>query len=171
MNYYAGIGARRTPPEILELMEQLGYWLAEDDCVLRSGHAPGADQAFERGCGQAFGAAEIYLPWDSFERNVAIASSAEVVRFPSKGAFHLAEKFHPSWSQLSGGGRSLMARNCHQILGHDLQTPARFVLAWTPGAAMTGGTGQALRLAMAHDIRVFNLAVPAVESTCRGWVL
>ena len=34
---YAGIGARRTPRDVLELMRLIGARLAERGCVLRSG--------------------------------------------------------------------------------------------------------------------------------------
>ena len=57
--FYAGIGARATPPEILSLMTRAAFALTKRGYVLRSGHAIGADSAFERGAGEA---AEIYLP-------------------------------------------------------------------------------------------------------------
>ena len=31
-------------------------------------------------------------------------------------------------------------------------------MCWTPNAAISGGTGQALRIARAHSIPVYNLA-------------
>lgn len=170
MHFYAGIGSRKTPIEMLELMEQLAYWLADDNCVLRSGHAPGADQAFERGAAYAHGPAEIFLPWQRFEAQVLTAKEAKVYPFPSKLSYEIAEFYHPNWEALSKGGRMLMARNVHQVLGYDLEHPIRFVLCWTPGGAVTGGTGQALRIAEDHDISIFNLAIPEVETICRGWV-
>ena len=42
---YTGIGSRETPEEVLKDMKKLGYILAENGWSLRSGHAPGADQA------------------------------------------------------------------------------------------------------------------------------
>ena len=76
----------------------------------------------------------------------------------------MAAAHHPAWERLGRGARSLHARNCHQILGRDLDDPVSFVVCWTPDGATThpgpstGGTGQALRIAAAHDIPVFNLA-------------
>jgi hypothetical protein len=52
----------------------------------------------------------------------------------------------------------------HQILGRELDDPACFVVCWRPDGATTapgpstGGTGQALRIAVAQHIPVFNLA-------------
>ena len=55
---YAGIGSRRTPPELLDEMEVLGRQLAIADYVLRSGGAKGADSAFERCCDAVKGVKE-----------------------------------------------------------------------------------------------------------------
>ena len=57
--FYAGIGARATPPEILSLMTRAAFALTKRGYVLRSGHAIGADSAFERGAGRD---AQIFLP-------------------------------------------------------------------------------------------------------------
>jgi hypothetical protein len=43
---YAGIGARHTPPDVLALMHRIAGALAQRCWVLRTGGAPGADQAF-----------------------------------------------------------------------------------------------------------------------------
>lgn len=159
---YAGIGSRSTPVEILDTIEQLARRLRERGYTLRSGHAPGADQAFERGAGTA---AEVYLPWPTFENTVPCASQYTQPR-PSPAAVQMAASHHPAWERLAGGARALHARNCHQILGADLNNPVHFVVCWTPDGATTqptretGGTGQALRIAAAHSIRVFNLALP-----------
>jgi predicted Rossmann fold nucleotide-binding protein DprA/Smf involved in DNA uptake len=59
---YAGIGSRRTPSEILELMKEIGSKLEIEGWLLRSGGAPGADQAFEAGISKDE-AKQIWLPW------------------------------------------------------------------------------------------------------------
>ena len=46
---YAGIGSRRTPPEILRLMERMALILSGAGYTLNSGGAKGADSAFENG--------------------------------------------------------------------------------------------------------------------------
>jgi predicted Rossmann fold nucleotide-binding protein DprA/Smf involved in DNA uptake len=58
--FYAGIGARETPDDVLHLMYLLGRKLATDGYVLRSGHADGADLAFEKGCDSVNGRKEIF---------------------------------------------------------------------------------------------------------------
>ena len=161
MRCYAGIGSRRTPEPILAICQQIAHALAARGWRLRSGHAPGADQAFEHG---AAGAADIFLPWPAFESATPVLG--RTFSEPAPAAFDLAREHHPNWAALRRGGRALHARNCHQILGWTLQDPASFVICWTPDGSLdghgrdTGGTGQALRLCVAHDVPVFNLARP-----------
>lgn len=168
--FYAGIGSRKTPQHILDLMEQLGYWLAYDGMVLRSGHAPGADQAFERGVIQADGPAEIFLPWRSFESGVPLPKRASVFDAPTPEATEMAGDHHPAWGRSTRPVRALHARNCHQILGYGLRQPVLFVLCWTPGARKQGGTAQAIRIAEANEIPVYNLADPQILDTAQSWV-
>jgi hypothetical protein len=134
--------------------------------VLRTGMATGADQAFYRGA-SARGPLELYLPWPTFEAGAYSPtddSGRLVLGEPSPAAYELAARFHPAWSRLTQGVRALHARNCHQVLGADLATAARFVVCWTPDGSVNGrgrrvgGTGQALRIAHHHGIPVFNLA-------------
>jgi predicted Rossmann fold nucleotide-binding protein DprA/Smf involved in DNA uptake len=61
--YYAGVGSRQTPENILHLMTRIAMRMAELGWVLRSGGAKGADYAFEKGAGDK---KEIYLPWRGF---------------------------------------------------------------------------------------------------------
>jgi hypothetical protein len=156
---YAGVGSRRTPPDVLALMTKVARTLRRQGWTLRSGHAPGADQAFEAGAGAD---AEIYLPWPSFETGVS-THGAKVIPRPSDVAFEVAEQYHPFWLGLGKASRSLHARNMHQVLGEWLETPSAFVICWTPDGSLdgsgcgSGGTGQALRAAAAEDVHVFNL--------------
>mgnify|MGYP000881575594 FL=1 len=150
MIYYAGIGSRETPTEILNLFESIGYYLAQNNFILRSGHAKGADQAFECGCDKANGKKEIYLPWKGFED-----SNSNLIVQQGK-AYEIAEKFHPYWHNLSEGAKKLQARNSHQILGKDLNTPCQFVVCWTKSGKGKGGTGQAIRIAKHYEIPIFD---------------
>lgn len=164
---YAGIGSRRTPPEILGLMMRTADALWAQGYTLRTGHAPGADQAFEAGIPESWPHAEVYLPWPSYEAGAPINADV-VIDHPSREARALAQHFHPAWDRLTSGGQALQARNSYQILGPNLSAEERskFVLCWTPDASLdghgpnTGGTGQALRLAVAYNVQVFNLARP-----------
>lgn len=152
IRYYAGIGSRETPDTVGLLMTSIAESLAERGYVLRSGGAPGADTFFEQGAPKEL--REIYLPWPGFNGN-----SSPLHKVTSQ-AMSVAKRFHPNWERLSDAGKKLMARNAYQILGKDLRTPVEFVVCWTPGGKVIGGTGQALRMAKRLEIPVFNLAVP-----------
>lgn len=157
---YAGIGSRRTPPEMLERMKSIAKRLAQRGYALRSGAADGADAAFEEGCLQVAGKAEIWMPWPGFNNH-------EDTKFmPSPAHSEMAKSLHPNWDRLTRGPRALHSRNVGQILGADLKTPVDFVVCWTPDGCEseasrnrdTGGTGTAIALASRHGIPVFNLA-------------
>lgn len=157
---YAGIGSRRTPADVLALMRMLARRLASAGWLLRTGGAPGADQAFQVGAEQADGRVELYLPWPGFEG----FEQATLVR-PSRRAYDIAAEHHPAWENLRRAARALHARNSHQILGRALDRPCSFVVCWTDDASLdgesgsAGGTGQALRIASRYGVPVFNLAV------------
>ena len=145
---YAGIGSRETPEWAIGTMKRLGVYFASSGYVLRSGGATGADSAFESGCDEANGKKEIYLPWQNFENN-----KSDLFRL-SECVVQLASEFHPHWNKCSSGARKMHSRNCYQVLGIDLETPADFIICWTKG---TGGTEQALRIAKFFNIPIFNL--------------
>lgn len=156
MKNYAGIGSRSTPPEVIRLMERIGGRLAELGWTLRTGGAPGADQAFERGARARGGAVEVYLPWPGFE---GYRRGRVTLEEPDLRAFPIAAELHPAWARLSPGAQKLHARNCHQVLGRGLDDPVAMVVCWTPGGDLVGGTAQAMRLAQRLGVPVINLAV------------
>ncbi len=154
MRYYAGIGSRETPPGVKPMIHEVSSFLSKMGFILRSGGAPGADTMFEEACE---GEKEIYLPWKGFNRNESElfmdVISPELV-LKSK---EIAKKFHPNWNALTEASKKLMCRNTFQILGKDLNTPASFVVCWTQGGTINGGTGQAMRIAKDLKIPIFNL--------------
>lgn len=148
--YYAGIGSRETPLDILDYFEKLGAFFSIKGIKLRSGHAGGSDMAFENGCDKVKGDKEIYLPWNGFNGS----NSKLVVSNPK--AFEIAQKYHPYWHNLKQGAQKLQARNSHQVLGQDLETPSAFVICWTKKGKGSGGTGQAIRIAKDYNIPIFD---------------
>lgn len=148
---YAGVGSRNIPEAVFGELYDYGKALAKRGFTLRSGSADGSDTAFERGARDGGGRMEIFRAEDAVGDAAAMA---------------LVEKHHPAPQALYGRVRLLMARNSYQILGRGLDSPALFVLCWTPDGAEvvtrreTGGTGQAIRLAVAHGIPVFNFQRP-----------
>lgn len=148
---YAGIGSRETPPDVLRHMFEIGRQLAQAGWTLRSGAAAGADSMFEGGAIAAGGGREIFvIEPDGDPTHVVPEFDAALI--------HLAREHHPRWHALGSDGRKLHARNGCQVLGLDLLSPADCVICWTPGGKAGGGTGQAIRVAMAHHIPVYDLA-------------
>ncbi len=167
---YAGIGSRETPVDILADMRRIGEALAARGFTLRSGGADGADLAFEEISPGVIAPKgnrprEIYVPWKGF--NLPPAKKAFDDRlFPGNSsadrsitarAQDIAARAHPAWQHCSPGAKSLHTRNVHQVLGMKLDSPVRFIIAWTKDGGPTGGTGQAIRIANDLEIPVLNL--------------
>lgn len=162
MLYYAGIGSRSTPEDVLGMMTNIGQQLA-DVWTLRSGFADGADKAFAYGTEQADGKMENYLPWAGFngapdddDRFIVMSQVANSIWHQ---AYELSAKYHPNWEACSQAARKMHTRNVFQVLGHDLKTHSHMVVCWTPRGSGSGGTGQAIRIARAYGIPVFDLAL------------
>lgn len=145
--FYTGVGARRTPQSILDVMARLADKLEKSGFTLRSGGAAGADRAFERGCTVK----TIFYARDCTTQAMAIAA-----------------KYHPAWERCSEFARKLHGRNAFQVLGRNLDTPSEFLVCWTPDGCLshktrtirTGGTGTAISIASDRGVPVFNLARP-----------
>lgn len=151
MKKYAGIGSRKTPENILETMKLIGKFLAERDFILRSGHADGADIAFEKGCDMVNGTKEIYIPWKGFNG----ANNSAIVPVFTKSLEDFSSKFHPKWNILTPPARKLIMRNSCQIFGLSGDDPVEFIICWHNNS---GGTMQAVRIAEFYQIPVINLA-------------
>lgn len=144
---YAGIGSRETPIEIQHIMTLTAQHLQREGWMLRSGHARGADRAFERPVLEAN--REIYTT-QSFGKN-GCASFAD--------CWQVAKPFHTNPERLDDYSKRLHARNAMQILGASLQSPVQLVICWTKDGKPSGGTSTAIHIAQAHRIPVLNLAV------------
>lgn len=155
--YYAGIGSRQTPADVLTTMTRWARNLYGDGWILRSGRAVGADRAFESGV-------PIQLPIRPFVvqgKEIFTPKDGDI----SPAAYDLAATIHPAWHLCSEYAKACHARNCYQVLGRDLETPVAFVLCWTPCGSEceastnrdTGGTRTAIVLASRRSIPVFNL--------------
>lgn len=145
--HYAGIGSRKTPKNILNMMTKIAEYLANKNYVLRSGGASGADTAFEGGADLKV----IFIPWRGFNGH-----KCPVIALTNE-AIQMAQQYHPAPQNLSEGALKLMARNCYQVLGTNLKCPVNFVICWTPDGKASGGTGQAIRIAQDYNIKVYNL--------------
>jgi len=162
MKFYAGIGSRKAPQNILDFLTKIAGLLGQRGYVLRSGGARGCDTFFERGVGH------FDIPPNSggLDKRKEIFTSRDAEAW----AFDLVPKYLPtdrspylfnSWSPYVKG---LLARNMMIILGRDGNSPVDFVVCWTPPGdyqtSAVGGTGYALRLAQDRGIPIYNLGYP-----------
>ena len=74
----------------------------------------------------------------------------------------LAEKHYRAqgrapWKRMKLNTQKLFARNGHQVLGLNLDLPSDFVICWTKDAEYVGGTRQAMYIADAYSVPVYNL--------------
>lgn len=156
VRYYTGVGSRQSKDNVVlkDKIFRVARILALERFILRSGHAEGSDKAFEDGCIDVSGLREIYLPWKGFN------GSSSHLEKPLPEAYVIAEGVLPHWHNLTPTHRALHARDAHQVLGGDLKTPSEFLVCWTPGGRVVGGTATAIRVAVANKIPVYNLGSP-----------
>ena len=150
--FYTGVGSRETPLDIQRQMIGFASVLESWDFILRSGHAKGADIAFERGvlndCNKKIYSAgtKMEVDDDTWKKSVAIA----IAHHPNPGA---AMKYI-----------ALIGRNPFQVLGDDLKTKSDFVICWTANGKDVGGTGTTMRIATAYIIPIYNMfSIPSKE--------
>lgn len=175
----AGIGRRAAPADALERCQRVGELCRELGLWLRTGHAEGADYAFECGARER---SILYLPAPHFGLKSRPLKSPHIVSLPGRGfkgtwrrpdsaAVQRAEqnlkKYHPFSDKLEGFSKLLQVRNDFIIFGAKATVKAvDLVLYWAkPNARgqVTGGTGQALRLAQGHGIPCLNLDELSVD--------
>lgn len=168
--YYAGIGPRAIDKITESNFILIGERLAQMGRILRSGAAPGSDNAFEIGCIRANGRKEVYLPWNGFEgRKTEPECGYMSINYDLKDELdRLVSTFHPK-QDLSQGIKKMMMRNCHQVLGYYLKTLIKFVITSAKDLKFDtnnkicnckGGTGFAVRLAHSLHIPIYSLNVP-----------
>lgn len=187
---YAGIGSRKTPKDILKLMEKIGEKLAKNGWILRSGGAIGADTAFENGAKKVNDLAEIYTPenFDKSKENIAFCDSY-LLPIIDKGR---------DFKKFGYGTKLLLRRNVHQILGKPIATPCslnslkevcgldnnwinvndlnpvKFVIFWMPTEDIWdengGGTRYAVRIADKLNIPLFNLKNEKDKKRLEEWL-
>lgn len=155
--FYAGIGSRDIPNDIKNIMGKIASNLEDRGFTLHSGNADGSDIAFARGVKWR---SKIFLPWVDFNlkyQEELPDHDYYVVGDDDLDANDSVLVYHPN-KKLERDSKTwkFMRRNYRQVVRDDAF--ASFVICWTHGAEVMGGTGQAMRIAMANNIPVINLA-------------
>lgn len=147
ISLYAGIGSRKTPKPILDIMRWFAMTMGEKGVMLRTGGADGADAAFFEGVKQ------FDYPYDIIRPEHA-----------TREARRLASQFIPHWNTLNEWGKNAHGRNAMIVLGHSLAMPVDLVVCWTPNGFPIGGTATGILIAKNYEIPIINLAVDPVQA-------
>lgn len=168
---YAGIGARKTPPDVLELMQNIAFYFAKQNKHLRTGNAEGADYAFMKGVNQCTGyEVSLYLPWPTYRKDYIQSTNGICVQEPSKEAIHFAGFYHTAWEKCGENARKFHGRNAQIIMGSMLVDPVDIVICYSE-SDIKGGTAMGIQIAKAHQIPVYNLYYEPIRAFFRGWML
>lgn len=166
MKYYTGVGTRDCPPWAKLIAALVAVEMYDRGFILRSGHARGMDISFEKGHDFHAQGGEvrkrIYLPREGFEGGV---SDEYTTSYIHPHAYVIAKRIHPNWKACDEFSRNAHARNCHQVLGDDLNTPSTVLFCYTHEGLAEGGTRTAIILAQEVGIPVFNFGTPGQDIT------
>ena len=172
---YAGVGSRRTPPDVLRAMSDIAQSLGEAGVALSTGGADGADRAFETGALRTDAPITVHTPWPGYngyrpgrdpETDIDVVHPSSTETLQGHRYADLAQEHHPYWNRCSRGARALFLRNVSILAGalddDGENLPVRAVIAWTPNGLPVGreagGTGHTLRTAASLDIPCINLS-------------
>ena len=172
---YAGVGSRRTPPDVLDSMSDIAQTLGDAGTALSTGGADGADKAFETGALRTDAPITVHTPWPGYngyrpgrdpETHIDIVHPTSTERLEGRTYADLAREHHPYWQRCSRGARALFVRNVSILAGafddDGRPLPVRAVIAYTPNGLPVGreagGTGHTLRTAASLDIPCVNLS-------------
>lgn len=145
---YAIIGTRKPDEAQIEVAKTLAFAIS---CLrrfkVRTGAAYGIDKIAMEGTGGRN--LEVYLPWESYNRDIIPPQATVVVYDPKVHVSWTAsvKRFHPNPFILSHGATCLHARNFGIVSG------CKGVIA-LPDETGGGGTGQGIRIAKALGIPI-----------------
>lgn len=151
--FYTGVGSRQAPPDILCDLADYSQSLQNKGYTVRTGDAKGCDAIFAR------------------MNNSVIYDPTMVINKLDHWSYAEVKKYLPTDRQGFDNWKpyvkALLARNMMQVLGDAGNSPSGFLLCWAPSLfyedSSSGGTGYAIRCALAHGITVYNLFDPVAR--------
>lgn len=145
--YYTGVGSRKIPIYIYKFLKNVALTMEREGWKVRTGNANGCDQIF-----RTYTDAIVYHPQQIIS-NLEHWSYEEVQKHMPND-----REGYVDWKPYV---KALLARNMMQVLGDDGKTPSEFLICWTPSThyadSSSGGTGYAIRCAIAHNVPVYNI--------------
>lgn len=181
------IGSRDTPLPAQDAITDFAAAVQHNHGVVRSGGAPGADSACERGITDPH-AKQIFLPYSNFNgvsAGVGVYVLDQLHSRHQRVAQEIASRFHPNWEAVLKKSTSvkMMTRNVFQILGPELKSPSDIVVMWAKGTRVSiakkdhqnrifevpGGTGLAVRLAHHLEIPILHVDLPEHQTIIEAY--
>jgi len=158
--YYTGVGSRKTPKEICDLMTKIASELEKQGYILRSGGAAGSDFAYQKGVHKLENK-QIFIPWKNFGYGISLE---DLIPEKVQDAMELVSIIHPNPKALTDAGWKLHARNVFEVLGSTLKEPSKFLICYAKidkDGNPLHGTRTAWMVAKLHEIPCFNLFIKA----------
>lgn len=165
INYYTVAGTRHPDRSIKEFFNKLSARLESHGFVLRALPLEGTNQAFIEGLVDRTHC-EIYTPWTDFNKGLVKKSDPKIDPADLstyEEASKLLSKHIEKWDKLTIGLQKMHVCSAYQLLGQDLKTPVRFVIAYTRPDRPSEGTNALLTLAREQGIEVYDLGVNTEE--------
>lgn len=181
IKYWAGVGSRETPVDILKVMIRLGRTLTDMGYVLTSGDAFGADRAFYFGAAQSGRfkevGAKIYVINNGFRgRHTDNDVFIDVSQFKDMKETYekMAEEARGGFYGLNEFGKALHSRNVLQVHGPDLDQTISGMFLYSKSIGkkkISGGTNTAYQLALKANVPIIkNLYVEEDLKWCHDWL-
>lgn len=174
---FTGVGHRKGVPDpIRNMATNITSWLCARGVKLRTGDATGMDEIFRTAAPKDM--CQFFAPHGRYNKHpdaTMISPSSTLPCYYSQ-ARDITANTHPAYHHIGDFERELHIRNAFEVLGTELNQPSNFLLCWTKDGAEakttreTGGTGQAIRLALHYNIPVFNFQAPNFESRFRTFI-
>lgn len=173
--FYAGIGSRETPQEVLDTMTKVATYLESLGYTLNTGKTfkarPSTDPRYQKQYEERLAFSKKYdgkvgLDEEGADRAFSLGATKKNlfgVDTPiGTKEMQVMEEIHPNPNALKEGAKKLMARNTNQVFGANLDTPVDFVLFYAKETdnplRPKGGTGQAVEMARRKGIPTINMA-------------
>lgn len=141
---FTGVGSRKIPVGEKYVLLKCAILLKKKGFKCRTGDAWGSDAIFKDVFGDE---ADVISPMDATD-----------------WSFEEVQKRMPNdrrYDVMKLSTKRLIARDMMQVLGRDGKSPSKFLLCYAPSLnyedSSAGGTGYAIRCALAHGIPVFNI--------------
>lgn len=145
--YYAGIGDKKLPPQLPQIIQKVARGLQEEGYCLRNNGMDGAEREFMKGVSDK----QLILPWNSFNGLKSQYNTAP------EAALQIAYNHINLYGDMSHSKQEIMLAKIQTVLGVDCKTPVDMVVCYSFDE-LYGESAQMVSLAKAYQIEIVNLS-------------